>query len=421
MKHKKITALALAALSMFTIGCGSSEGDATNTDIVTEITEPVEITFWHAMNGNLEETLTGLTNEFMDANPNITVTLQNQSSYKDLQQKITATLISPDNLPTITQAYPDWMLNAITDELVTDLTPYIEHETIGFDNYEDVLEGFRENVKIDGKTYGVPFNKSTEVLWYNKTMFDELELEVPTNYEELAAVSKTIFEKKGIPGAGFDALSTYFTTYIKNEGKVYDSSFDAMSDEAKAAANYYLDGVKEGYFRIAGTDKYLSGPFASEKVGMYIGSNAGENFVKQGVDGKFEYAAAPSPTNISLQQGTDIYMFNPGSAEQKTAAFEFLKFLTTKENQIAWGKATGYIPVRTSAIESDEYKNSGTAIAPILGDATKNLYTNPVVGGAAAAYTEASTTMETILASPDENNVDATLENFKTTLDSIWE
>ena len=53
--------------------------------------------------------------------------------------------------------------------------------------------------------------------------------------------------------------------------------------ESIEAINYYLDGIKEGYFRIAGTDQYLSGPFANEQLAGYIGSNAGEVYVKEGV------------------------------------------------------------------------------------------------------------------------------------------
>ncbi|MCF0146763.1 MAG: ABC transporter substrate-binding protein [Clostridium sp.] len=419
MKMKKILALALS-LGLLT-GCSNKGATTSNEEIVTEITAPVEITFWHAMNGDLEKSLQKLTTEFMDKNPNITVTLQNQSSYKDLQQKITATVASPKDLPTLTQAYPDWMFNPIKDKLVTDLTPYIENETIGFDNYEDILPSFREAAMIDGKIYGMPFNKSTEVLWYNKTLLDELGLEVPSTYEELAQVSKTIKEKKGIPGAGFDALHTYYTTFLKTEGKTFDNNFDVTSEESAKAVNYYLEGVKEGYFRIAGTDNYLSGPFGNETVGMYVGSNAGENFVKQGVADKFEIGVAPYPTNASLQQGTDLYVFASATAEQKTAAYEFLKFITSKEKQIQWGSETGYIPVRQSALESEEYKNSGSLIAPILADATKNLYTNPVISGADAAYREAGTVLESVLANPNNADVTKKLEEFKSTLNSIWE
>ena len=421
MKFKRLLALGLVFMSAAMVGCGSKGNDTSSADIVTEIKEPVEITFWHAMNGDLEKSLTSLTEKFMAENPNIKVTLQNQSSYKDLQQKITATVASPKDLPTMPQAYPDWMFNPIKDNLVTDLTPYIENETLKFDNYEDILPSFREAAKIDGKIYGMPFNKSTEVLWYNKTLLDELGLKAPTTYDELVQVAKTIKEKKGIAGAGFDSLNTYYTTFLKTEGKTFDSSFDVTSEASAKALNYYLEGVKEGYFRIAGTDNYLSGPFGNGTVAMYVGSNAGENFVKQGVGDKFEVAAAPYPTSASLQQGTDLYVFSSATAEQKTAAYMFLKFLTTKENQITWASETGYMPVRQSAIDSEEYKKSGSLIAPILSDATKNLYTNPVVSGADAAYREAGTVMETVLANPSNADVTKTLEGFKTTLKSIWE
>ncbi|MGL5296606.1 MAG: ABC transporter substrate-binding protein [Culicoidibacterales bacterium] len=400
-------------------GCGSTSGGTTNSDIVTEITEPVEITFWHAMNGAQEESLTKLTEQFMAENENITVTLQNQSSYADLQQKLTATQVSPENLPTLTQAYPDWMLNAVNDGLVLALDEYITNETIGFDDYEDIVEGFREATIFGDQTYAIPFNKSTEVLWYNKTLLDELGLEAPTTLEELTEVSKTIQAEKGIAGAGFDSLSNYYTTYITNEGEVYNNEFDVTGQASQDAVNYYLDGIKDGYFRIAGTDKYLSGPFASETVAMYIGSNAGESFVTQGVDGKFEVGVAPFPATNKIQQGTDLYVFDSATAEQKTAAFEYLKFVTTAESQLTWATDTGYVPVRTSVLESDEYKTNGSLVTPILEEATQGLFTNPVVEGANAAYKESSTMLEGILADP---TVDVTekLEAFKTSLASIW-
>ena len=422
MKFKKLTSLALSAALMTGLmtGCGSTKSASTE-EIVTEITEPVEITFWHAMNGDLEKTLQNLTDKFMESNKNITVTLQNQSSYPDLQQKITATTASPKDLPTLTQAYPHWMVNAVQDELLVDLKPYIENETIGDTNYNNILEGFRKGSEIDGKVYGMPFNKSTEVIWYNKTLFDELGLEVPTTFEEFAQVSKTITEKKGIVGAGFDSLNNFYTTYLKNKGVDFNSETDVTSAESVEAANYYLDGVKEGYFRIAGTDNYLSGPFAAEQLGMYVGSNAGESFVKQGVDGKFEIGVAAYPAESVMQQGTDLYMFSNATPEQRTAAFEFLKFLTSTENQVTWGVETGYIPATQDAITTEDYTNSGSLVAPILSDATsKNLFINKVAQGVDSAYNEAKVVMEDIL-SDKNSDVKAKLEGYKNTLMGIYE
>lgn len=422
MKFKKLTSLALSTVLMTGLmtGCGS-KNNTSSEEIVTEITEPVEISFWHAMSGDLEKTLENLTEKFMEANPNITVNLQNQSTYNDLQQKMTATLASPKDLPTLTQAYPHWMINAMQDELLVDLKPYIENETIGSENYNDMLEGFKTASEIDGKIYGMPFNKSTEVIWYNKTLFDELGLEVPTTFEEFAQVAKTITEKKGIVGAGFDSLNNFYTTYLKNKGVDFNSKTDVTSAESVEAANYYLDGIKEGYFRIAGTDMYLSGPFAAEQLGMYVGSNAGESFVKQGVDGKFEIGVAPYPAESVMQQGTDLYMFSNATAEQRTAAFEFLKFLTSTENQITWGVETGYIPATHAAISSDEYKNSGSLVSSILEEATsKNLFINDVAQGVDSAYNESRVVMEDILA--DKNSdVKSKLEAYRNTLMGIYE
>lgn len=417
MKLKKILPLVLT-LGILT-GCSSATSGGSE-EIVTEIKEPVEITFWHAMNGEQEKSLQKLTDKFTAENSNIKVTLQNQSSYPELQQKITSTMSSPKDLPTMTQAYPDWMLNAVSENLVVDLDPYINNETLKFDNYDDILPSLREATKIDGKTYGIPFNKSTEVIWYNKTLFDELGLKVPTTYEEFVQVSKTIKEKKGIAGAGFDSLNTFYTTFLKNEGQTFDPNFDVTSESSVKAVNYYLDGIKDGYFRIAGTDKYLSGPFANEQIGMYVGSMAGETFVKLGVGDKFEVAAAPYPAKTSIQQGTDLYVFQNATPEQRTAAYEYLKFLTTKENQITWAKETGYMPIRKSAIDSEEYKNSGSLTAKILSDATKDLYTISVIPGADTAFREISTVLEGILADPNAN-VNENLETFKNTLTSTWE
>lgn len=382
-----------------------------------ESTEPAKIVFWHAMNGAQEEALKKLADGFMAENKDITVELQNQVGYQELQQKITATATSPKDLPTMTQAYPDWMFNPIKDGLVYELTEF----TKNLEGYDDILEGFRKGTEIDGKVYSMPFNKSTEVLWYNADIFEELKLEVPTNYDELKEVSKKIFEAKKIPGLGFDSLSNYFTTFITSEGEVYDKNFDVTSDAAKKAVNYYLEGVKEGYFRIAGTDKYMSGPLGQEQVAMYIGSNAGETYVLEGAKDKFTAKVAPSPTPKRIQQGTDVFVFDKSTDAEKAAAEKFLAYITSKDQQIEWGTSTGYIPARQSALDDDKYKNSGSLIAPILKEATVNLFSNPVAGGANQAYFEAGNMMETVLSAPEDANVDEALNNFKTTLEGIWE
>ena len=164
----------------------------------------------------------------------------------------------------------------------------------------------------------------------------------------------------------------------------------------------------------------MSGPFGNEQVLMYIGSNAGESYVKQGAEGKFTPKAAKSPFPATIQQGTDIFVFESAKDNQKAAAYKYLEWITNAENQAQWGVNTGYIPVSKSAIESDLYQNSDSIIAPILSEATEKLYSNPVLRGANDAYREAGTVLESILADPNSADVDSVLNNFKTTLEGIW-
>lgn len=384
--------------------------EETSSEEETASGDVTEVVFWHAMGGGQGEALEKLTKQFEEENPDVKITLQSQEDYGKLNQTLVSSLQSPKDLPTITQAYPDWMLQFDQAGLVTDLTDYVKGED-GIDDYEDILPGIRDEIEQDGKILGIPFNKSTEVFWYNKDLFDELGLEVPTSFEELAEVSKKIYEEKGIPGVGFDSLSNYYVTYLKSKGVEFDANLDVTSPESLEAVNYYKDGIVGGYFRIAGTDQYMSGPLTNEQVGAYIGSNAGEVYIKDGVAGKFEYAAAPYPAENAVQQGTNIYMFDKATDEEKQAAFKYLKYLASKDAQIQFALDTGYMPARQSAVEDDSYKSSESAIAPILSDASGKLFSRPLVEGSQQAYNDIGSVLESILSNKD-SNVEAEMEAF---------
>jgi len=362
MKFKSLVKATLATASVVALtACGanssnSSQQAETKKDIVTEVKSETTITFWHAMNGQLEKALQKLTEDFMKANPNIKVELQNQSQYKDLQAKINSTLTSPKDLPTITQAYPNWLFSAAEQGTLVDFKPYIENETIGFKKGEEIRSELMEGAKINGVQYGIPFNKSTEVLFYN-------------------------------------AIG------MKNKGIDFTKELDFASDASKEVVKYYADGIKDGYFRVAGSDKYLSAPFQNKKVAMYVGSTAGESFVAKGAkEAGFEYGVAVRPEKFNLQQGTDIYMFEGSTTEeQRTAAFLYLKFLSSAESQLYWAQQTGYMPTVASVLEKDEYKKSNSKVPAILGEATKNLFSIPVVENSDPAYSEVRTILESII------------------------
>ena len=427
MKFKSLVKATLATASVVALGaCSANSTNSSQSakkDIVTEVKSETTITFWHAMNGAPEKALQKLTDDFMKANPNIKVELQNQSTYKDLQAKINSTLTSPKDLPTITQAYPNWLFNAADQDALVDFKPYIENETIGFKKGEEIRSDLMQGAQINGVQYGIPFNKSTEVLFYNADLLKQYGIKVPTTLDELKEAAKTIYEKSNheIVGAGFDSLNNYYAIGMKNKGVDFTKELDLTGDASKEVIKYYADGIRDGYFRTAGSDKYLSGPFQNKKIAMYVGSSAGESFVAKGAkEAGYEYGVAPRPDKYNLQQGTDIYMFEGSTTEeQRTAAFLYLKFLSSADSQLYWAQQTGYIPTIASVLEKDAYTKSNSKVPAILGEATKNLFSIPVVENSDPAYAEIRTILEKIFATQN-GNVDQLIQDSKAQFDAAW-
>lgn len=428
MKIRKllVTASIIAMSTLAVSACASNSNKSENAKIPTKIDKKTTVVFWHGMHGKQLATLEDMTKDFEKKNPNINVKLESQGSYTNLQGKLNATLQSPKNLPTITQAYPGWLYQASQNKMLVDLKPYMTNTNVGWgDKSNDIKPALLKGAQINGVQYGIPFNKSIDVLVYNKDLFEKYGIKkAPTNIDELAKVSKTIYEKSGhkVVGAGFDSLANYYVLNMKDKGVNFSKDIDFSGAKSKAVINAYADGMKAGYFRMAGSEHYLSKPFASQEVAMFIGTSAGESYVKLGTQGKFEYGVAPYPGKYTMQQGTDIYMFNQASAMQKAAAFKYMKYLTGKDNQIKWAKATGYLPVNVKALESKEYQDSSeTKLPKIIDKATANVYSVPAVKNSNAAYNALNPIMQNILiAAQKHQNVNAQINQGKQKFDAAW-
>ncbi|QTD41028.1 ABC transporter substrate-binding protein [Sporosarcina sp. Te-1] len=330
--------------------------------------EPVEIEFWHAMNGDHEKTLEKITDDFNAQNEHITVKLVNQGGYGDLSQKLMASA-KAKTLPTLSQAYEDWVTEYIQNDLVADLTPYVEDAEAGMtdEDLNDIVDVFREANMWDGKFYSMPFNKSTRVLFYNKELLEEAGVAAPTNWDELKSAADkltTTKDGKNIVGMGFEnGVGMELIMWVKQAGGDFIDEKNRKvlfnSPEGIEALSFINSMIQDGTARLAGEDGYMSGPFTRGDVAMYIGSNAGIAFVANDAEGNIEWTTAPVPDGkkkASAFMGTNVAMFNSATDEEKAAAWEYMKFLISKENTTYWARNTGYLPVRYSALQSEEWK-----------------------------------------------------------------
>ncbi len=380
MKLKKFGAgvLAMAMAASMMVGCGETapatteapaETPATEAPATTEATteaaateeapaaesksiEATEITFWHAMNGNLESVLTQITDEFNANNEyGIKVTLVNQGAYGDLQTKLQASAAA-DALPDLAQAYNNWLTPYI--DKVVKLDDFVATD---FDNWDDIVSAYRDECSEFGFIHAVPYNKSTYVLFYNKTMFDELGIEVPQTWADVEAAAKTVMDSKNIAFIGYDDLAGVVEASLHQNGSDYVDATGALFNDEKGLETFeYLSNLyNNGYARLVGEDGYFSNVLSNQMIASYIGSSAGVSYIK--AEG-WDLGVAPIPGNVAKaanMAGTNIVMFSQDSNKQ-LAAWEYLKYITSTDAVVEWAVGTGYLPIRTSAYETDAYK-----------------------------------------------------------------
>lgn len=366
---KKLLSLILASLMSISLltGCSSNVHKEVSKEnqkatIATKITEPVEITFWHAMNGDNEAAIKKITDDFKLKNPNITVKLINQGKYPDLFDKLMASAKSKQ-MPTMSQIYSNRLSWYVSKDLVEDLNPYIKDSETGMktEEIEDIPKLFLNDGIWDGKQYAMPLNKSQMVLYYNEEMLEKAGIGVPTTWEEWSEASKKLTVNKDgnteVYGCVFENnISTDIAPWIKQSGgDIIDEVNNKVNFDSQAtneAVSFLNNMIKDKTARLAGDDENANIPIQDGRAAMCVASTSALPFIEEGTKEGITIKAAALPgnkTNVQLFYGTNVAVFNSGTKEQKQAAYEYIKYLTSTENTAYFAAETGYIPVRKSA------------------------------------------------------------------------
>lgn len=370
-KSKKFLAGAVTLMSAFVLGaCGAGEGDTATTEESSsgEATgETVDITFWHAMNGPHQETITKLTDAFNESQEQYVVEEQNQGDYNTLQQKIMASGVSGD-LPTMAQLTPGDVPDLAENNLLVPLTDMLVSDS-GFtqEALDDIYEGFLSSSTYNEKLYAMPFSKSTRVMYFNQDILDEYGVEVPTTWEEVEALGEQMVAA-GDDSVALGLENSYemeYETLARQNGAEFINgetlTTDIGGEESVEALTLLMDLIDQGYARTAGEDGFFSGPFGRGESALYIGSSAGLAHVgpvaeENGINWSTAELPAYNDTQLTLFAGNDLGVFSSATEEEKQAAIAFIAFLLEPENTATWAIETGYVPIRRSALEVEEYK-----------------------------------------------------------------
>ena len=248
---------------------------------------------------------------------------------------------------------------------LADLSQYIYDEEIGIEGFEGSLVDGVMNGEVkafeDGGIHYLPAYTTGPILFYNKTLFDELKIAVPTTWEEMEAAAKTIKEQKGIAALGCDSLTDLVQMFImETPGAGYidvaNKAVLFVTPEVRAKIQWLVDMVKNGYFLVKSTGNYFSEDFNAGIVASYIGSSAGYPYITP-ADGKFEFAMAPVPAATwypSWNRGPIVFYYKDDARAQ--AAYEFVKYFISADVNAGWVEAVTALAPYSWTKETDAYK-----------------------------------------------------------------
>jgi len=374
--------------------------------------QKINLSLWHAMGGVNLEVIEKFAKEFNNKYPNITIEVPLKATggkYEELKDNVVKA-IQASVYPNIVQSTSDHVMEYLNSNKAINLDQYIYHPTYGLngdDSLKDILPAFlNENRSYDyEKTfYSLPFNKSTEVVLYNKDVFERLKLEMPATWQDLMLIApklkeegeriqkQKIMEKHNITTdaqitpAIFDEITTaqklvmpivydddpnMFITFARQWGGKYtkikeDGSGEILfsEDENVKAAMKFLNENKQ-YLNIP---KYAEQRFGTplyqkQQTFVLIGSSAGV-WYNMDKNNEFKTNTAPIFYNKEkpehravLQRGTNITILDSGDPQKNLASWLFLKYIISKEKTLENGMKTGYIPVRKSAHNSKKYQD----------------------------------------------------------------
>ena len=340
---------------------------------------PTEIQFFYpvAVGGPIAKIIDDFATAFSKENPGIKVSPIYAGSYQDTivkaltahksgQPPVTSVLLSTD------------MFTLIDEDAIVPIDNFIktadDRKWLG-----SFYKAFMLNSQSGGKTWGVPFQRSTVVLYYNREMFKEAGIaNPPTTWAEMLDSAKKLTKKDAsgkvvqwgvqIPSSGFPYW-LFQGLAIQNGVVLANEAGNAVAfDDPKTieAVQYWIDLTKQGVHP-PGIVEWGTTPkdFFERKVAMMWTTTG--NLTNVRTNAKFDFGVAMLPGNKqrgSPTGGGNFYIFKKAAPAQQEAAFRFIKWITHPERAAQWSIDTGYVAVSQDAYFTDALRKYGRDFPP---------------------------------------------------------
>ena len=263
----------------------------------------------------------------------------------------------------------------VNNDLLTDLTPYIDKWEDKDDIPENIYNIMKEAGGSEEEMYVMPWNVQVLYVYYRPSIFEKAGVEVPKTYDEfLEAIKKCTMDTEGdgetdVYGFGMRGAKggqEPWGSFIYGEGGDFEN---LTSKESVKGMQDFIDLYENGYVPpTAVSDGFQEtvANFQSGLTAMFI-HHTGSSANMEEVLGD-DVAAFPFPAGEgqwTSMGDTETVIFE--SCENKAAAFEWVSYLATGEGQKMWCEGTGQVPVSQTVQQGEYFQNNKFMKASIEG------------------------------------------------------
>lgn len=394
MKTRKILSSVLAGILSLSALTGCADTDSTSsspettpaqknetaaaaekTDGTTADTSADEISldmyFPVSVGGGPDALISELCNEFHSEYPNITINPVYAGTYAETRTKVQAAIKS-GNTPAIALMFSIDLYSLLSMDAIYDFNSFAvtDEDKQWLDGFYD---GFMENSRCGDITYGIPWQRSTIILYYNKDAYNEAGLDPeapPKTWDELADYAQKLTKVE-------NGTTTRYGIQIPSDKAGYaywmlqtfcnqQNGFNLMNDTGTEV--YFNDpriikglnfwkSLSDNGWQAPGTSAWSTTPtdFLEGRAAMIYHTTGNLTNIKN--NATFDFGTAMLPADESFGSptgGGNFYLFKGVPEEQTQAAYTFIKWMTNDPERVAqWSIDTGYVATRPVAYETD--------------------------------------------------------------------
>ena len=363
-----------------------------------DLSKHYEITFWAKNDTNKTQTAIyeQAISDFEALYPNITVNLRLYTDYGKIYNDVITNILT-NTTPNVCITYPDHIATYLTganvvvplEDLFADKNYGLGGSQVRFDSptKEEIIPQFLEECSFGGHYYALPYMRSTEACYINKTYVEALGYTLPQTltWDFVWEVSEAAMAKdnEGNFLANGQKVMIPFI-YKSTDNMMIQMLRQRQAGYSSDTGELFLfhDTTKELLLTIA--DHAETGAFSTFKISSYpanflnagqcifaIDSTAGATWMGTNAPlcdispdklVAFETEVLPIPqfdpeNPQMISQGPSVCIFKKADSQEVLASWLFTQYLLTNEVQISYSQTEGYVPVTSKAQQSPEYQD----------------------------------------------------------------